>query len=128
VLLGYHPASLKESNNTVLAKPGKPSHESLSSFRIIVLIRAVSKIVERLTATRLRKEARWRGLLHPNKCGSLPGFSTYDACLTLSNHITTLQRPRLKVSSIFLDIKGGFDNVDNAILARTVKEGGIRPY
>ena len=38
VLLGYHPASLKGSNGVVLDKPGKPSYESSSSFRIIVLI------------------------------------------------------------------------------------------
>jgi len=41
VLLGYHPASLKSSNGVVLDKPGKPSYESPSSFRIIVLIRTI---------------------------------------------------------------------------------------
>ena len=38
VQLGYNPASLKGSNGVILAKPGKPSFESPSSFRIIVLI------------------------------------------------------------------------------------------
>ena len=40
----------------------------------------------------------------------------------------TLQRPRLKVSSLFLDIKAGFDNVDNSTLARILREGGSPPY
>jgi len=66
--------------------------------------------------------------LHPNQCGSLPGLSIYDACLTLTNDVRTLQRPRLKVSSLFLDIKAGFDNVDNNTLARILREGGIPPY
>ena len=54
--------------------------------------------------------------------------STYDACLTLTNDVRTLQRPRLKVSSLFLDIKAGFDNVDNNTLARILREGGIPSY
>jgi len=128
VLLGYHPASLKSSNGVVLDKPGKPYYESPSSFRIIVLIRTISKILERIVAARLLAAARLRGLLHPNQCGSLPGLSTYDACLTLTNDVRTLQRPRLKVSSLFRDIKAGFDNVDNNTLARILREGGIPPY
>jgi len=128
VLLGYHPASLKGSNGVVLDKPGKPSYESPSSFRIIVLIRTFSKILERIIAAHLLAAARLRGLLHPNQCGSLPGLSTYNACLALTNDIKTLQRPQLKVSSLFLDIKAGFDNVDNSTLARILREGGIPPY
>jgi len=112
----------------VLDKPGKPSYESPSSFRIIVLIRTFSKILERIIAARLLTAARSEGLLHPNQCGSLPGLSPYDACLTLTNDVKTLQRPRLKVSSLFLDIKAGFNNVENNTLARILREGGIPPY
>ena len=128
VLLAYHPSSLKSSNGVVLDKPGKASYESPSFFWIIVLIRTISKILDRIIAARLLAAARLRGLLHPNQCISLPGLSTYDACLTLTNDIRTLQRPRLKVSSLFLDIKAGFDNVDNNTLARILREGGIPPY
>ena len=128
VVLAYHTPSLKSSNGVVLDKPGKTSYESPSPFRIIVLIRTFSKILERIIAARLLTAARLRGLLHPNQCGSLPGLSTYDACLTLTNDVKTLQRPRLKVSSLFLDIKAGFDNVDNNTLARILREGGIPLY
>jgi len=128
VLLGYRLASLKGSNGVVLDKPGKPYYESPSSFRIIVLIRTFSKILERIIAARLLTAARLRGQLHPNQCGSLPGLSTYDACLTLTNDVRTLQRPRLKVSSLFWDIQAGFDNVDNNTLARILREGGRPAY
>jgi len=66
--------------------------------------------------------------LHPNQCGSLPGLSTYDACLTLTTDVKSLQRARLKVSSLFLDIKAGFHNVDNKTLSQILREGGIPPY
>ena len=68
---------------------------------------------------RLSAIARSKGLLHQNQCGSLPGLSSSAACLTLTQEIRTLQRPRLKVSTLFLDIKAGFDNVNaNTLRAR----------
>jgi len=128
VSLGYHPVSLKGANGVVLDKLGKPSYDSPSSFRIIVLLCTVSKILERIIAARLLLTARARGLIHPNQCGSLPGLSTYNACLTLLNDVKTLQRLRLKVSSLFLDIKAGFDNVNNPTRAHILREGGIPRY
>jgi len=128
VSLGYHSASLKGSNGILLNQVGKPSYESPALSRIIVLIRTISKILERIIASRLLLVPRSKGLLHPNQCGSLPGLSTYDAVLTVFNDVRTLQRPCLKVSSHSLDVKAGFDNVDNSTLARMLREGGIPPY
>jgi len=81
--------------------------------------------MERIIAACLLLAARSRGLIHTNQCGSLPGLSTYYAFLTIMNDVKTLQRPRLKVSSLFLHIKAGFDNVDNPTVARILRKGGI---
>jgi len=112
----------------VLDKPGDPSEESPESFRIIVLIRTFSKMLERIIASGLLLVARSKGLLNPNQCGSLPRLSTYDAVLTLFNDARTLKRPRLKVSTLFRDIKAGFDHVQNSTLARILREGEVPPY
>jgi len=109
----------------VVNKSGKPSYKSASSFMVIVLRQTVSKILESIIVARLLLVARSRGLIKPNQCSSLPGLRTYDACLTLMNNVKTLQWPRLKVSSLFVDIKAGFDNVDNPTLARIIRECGI---
>ena len=50
---GHHPSSLKKANEVVLDKPGKASYDSPASFRVIVLLETLSKIVERVTASRL---------------------------------------------------------------------------
>jgi len=120
--------TLKGSNGIVLDKPGKHSSESPTSFRIIVLIRTGSKILERIIVSHLLLAAQSKGMLNPNKCCSLPGLSTYDVVLTLFNNMKTLLRPCLKVSSLFLHIKAGFDNVANSTLARVLREGGISRY
>jgi len=76
---GYHPPSLKTANGVVLDQPGKASYHSPASFRIIVLLKTISKIVERIMTVRLSTITRSKGLLHPNQCGSLPGLSSSDA-------------------------------------------------
>jgi len=128
VAFGYHPPSLKIANGVVLDKPGKASYDSPASFRIIVLLKTVSKILERAMAVRLSAIARSKGLLHPNQCGSLPGLSSSDACLTLMHEVKTLQRPRLKVSTLFLDIKAGFDNVNASTLRARLLASSVPSY
>ena len=112
VTYGHHPTTLKHANGVVLDKPGKPSYDTPASFRIIVLLKTISKILERILTVRLTSIARQAGHLHPNQCGSLPGLSTSDAVATLTHEVKTLQRPLLKVSTLFLEIKAGFDNVN----------------
>ena len=104
---GYHPTSLKYVNGVVLDKPAKPSYDTPSSFPIIVLLKTVPKILERILTVRLPSLARQAGLLDLNQCGSLPGLSTRDAVATLTHKVRTLQRPLLKMSTLFLDIKAG---------------------
>ena len=75
VSFGDHPTSLKHANGVVLDQPGKPSYNTPASFRIIVLLKTISKILERILTVRLTSLARQSGLLHPHQCGSLPGLS-----------------------------------------------------
>ena len=75
---GHHLVSLKNATGVVIDKPEKPSYNSLS-FRIILLIQTVSKILERVMATPLSALARFVGHLHPNPCGSPPSLSLFNA-------------------------------------------------
>jgi len=128
VAFGYHPPSLKTANGVILHKPGKASYDSPASFRIIVLLKTISKILERVMTVRLSAIGRSKGLLHHNQCGSLPGLSSSDACLTLTQEVRTLQRPRLKGSTLFLDIKAGFDNVNVSTLRARLLASHVPSY
>ena len=125
---GHHSSALKKANSVELDKPGTPSYESPSSFRIIVVLQTVSKILERIAASRLSAVARNVGLLNPNQYGSLSSLSSFDACAALVDTVHTLQRPGRKISSLFLDIKGGFDHVDADILCRALPSNGVPHY
>jgi len=125
---GFHPPALKMADGIVLDKPGKPSYDSPSYFRVIVLLQTFSKILERIMNSRLSCVGRVAGLLDPHKCGSLAGLSASDATSTLTHEIRTLQMAGRKVSTLFLDIKGGFDNVNPLILCRMLKAKAVNPY
>jgi len=77
---------------------------------------------------RLSAIAKSKGFLHPNQCGSLHGLSATDACLALTHEIRTLQRPRLEVSTLFLDIKAGFDNVNASTLRARLLASHVPSY
>ena len=116
------------ANGVVLDKPGKPSYDSPSSFRIIVPLQTISKILERIVASCLSAIARYVGLPHRNQCGSLPSLCSFDAFTALTDTVCTLQCPALKLLSLFLDIKGGFDNVDSDIPCSSLHSKGVNHY
>jgi hypothetical protein len=116
------------ANGIVLPKPGKPDYSSPASFRIIVLLQTISKILERIVATRLSLIARSRGLINTNQCGSLSGLSTFDACASLTHEVRSLQRPGIKASTLFLDIKGGFDNISSSFLSQILLKHEVPRY
>ena len=125
---GFHPSSLKKALGIVLDKPGKPSYDSPSSFRVIVLLRTLSKILERVVTFRLSAQATICSLIHPVQCGSLPGRSTTDAALVLQHNVESFHRLRYKVSTLFLNVKGGFDNMESPSLLSLLRRKGISPY
>ena len=125
---GYHLVSMKKANGIMLDKPGKHSYASPALFRVIVLLQAVSKILERVVASRLSLTAWTLKLVHSNQCASLPPLSSFDAAISLVDTVRTLQRPGLRVSTLFLDIKGGFDNVNASILCSSLKKAGVPHY
>ena len=125
---GYYPEVIKKANRIVLGKPGKPDYCTPASFRIIVLLETVSKIRETHSALCVLSATGSLGLVHSNQCGSLAGLDSFDAVATLTHEVRLLQAASFKVSSLFLDVKGGFDNVCANRQASIRDKGGISAY
>jgi len=125
---GFHPPSRKKALGIVLDKPGKPSYDSPSSFRVIVLRRMLAKILERVVASRLSAQATICSLIYPFQCRSLPRRSSADAALVLQHNVESFHRLRYKVSTLFLDVNGGFDNVESPSLLSLLRRKGVSPY
>jgi len=113
---GYHLPTPKVANGMVLNKAGKVSYPCPASFRIRVLLNTLPKILEHVMTGSVSSLAHSRSMLCPNQWGCLPGLNHSDACLSLAHRVRTFQRLRLKVSTLFLDIKAGFDKFNASAL------------
>ena len=125
---GFHPPSPKKALGIVLDKPGKPGYNFPSCFSVIVLLLTLPNILKRIAALRLSRQAVTGSLIYPLQCGFLPGRSTVDATLVLQQHVQSLHRLCHKVSTLFQDIKGGFDNVESSILLSLLHRQGMSTY
>ena len=119
---------MKLAKCVVLDMSCTQSYNSPASFRIIVLFQTISKILESVVASRPAAIAGYFGLLHRTQSDSLPSLSSFDACTALTDTVRTLQCPALKVSSPFLDMEGGFDNVDADIPCSSLRSKGLNHY
>lgn len=113
---------LKAAFGIVLPKPNKPSYAEPSFFQVVVLLQTISKILKRIIAVRLFNHALSNNLIHPNQFRSLAGLRVNDAAITLFHEIKSHQAAQRKVSTVFLDVKGGFDHiVPRALVSRLQK-------
>ena len=123
---GYHPMAWRSSIGIVLPKNGDRDTSDPKSYRIISLLNSLGKVLEKLYATRLSYLANTTGLLHSSQLGGRKQRSTIDAALLLVQYVEE-QRMSRKVqsstitSTIFLDIKGGFDHVSKEKLIRVLE-------
>lgn len=78
--------------------------------------------------SRLACMARATYLINSHQCGSLAVVSASDAVTTLTHQTRTVPMAGKKVSTLFLVIKGGFDNVNPAALCAMTKAKGVNPY
>jgi len=78
--------------------------------------------------SRLAWVARATRLVNTHQCGSLAGLSASDAASSHTHKVRTLQMAGRKVSTLFPDIKGGFDNVNPAALCGMMKAKRVDPY
>jgi len=124
----FHPPSLKKALGIVLDKPGKPAYDSPSSFRVIVLLHTLSKVLSKIAASRLSLQDITCLLIHPLQCGFLTGKSTMDTARVVQPHAQSLHRDRHKVSTLFLDLKGSCENVELSVLLSLLCHKGVSPY
>lgn len=108
---GYHPMCWRQATGAVLAKDGKLDYTVPKAYRIITLLNSLGKVSERILAQRLNYLAETTNLLDPSQIGGRLMKSAIDAALLLRNEVETNKAWKLKVTSLFVDVKGAYDHV-----------------
>jgi len=123
-----HPPSLKDSLGILLSKSAKGDNDAFASYMVIALMPTFSKIVKRIISQSLIKFDKLNGLYSLGQTGSLLQRATFDTGISLRHWVQEAQAAGLQVSTIFLDIKGGFDNVDYSTLLWMLQIKNVPEY
>jgi ribonuclease HI len=120
---GYHPKAWREAIGIIIPKLNKPDYSIPKAYRVIALLNCLGKVLERLFATRLSYLANTAGLLPQSQLGGRKQRSAVDTAMLLTHYIQQQQRTRKGAitSTLFLDIKGAFDNVSADRLLEVLK-------
>jgi ribonuclease HI len=117
---GVHPPQFKSATIAVIAKPRKTDKSNLRSYQPIALLECISKLLEKVIATRITYEVGKYNLVPTTQFGSRPKSSVIDACLSLTHDVQAAWKNGLSASALAIDIKGYFDNVNHGRLVHTL--------
>ncbi|KAI0999744.1 hypothetical protein K3495_g8453 [Podosphaera aphanis] len=125
--LGYHPKIFKEPTTIVIRKPQKPRYDTPKSYRTIVLLNTMTRLLEKVVANRISKAAKGFNLLPEEQMGARPKRYTISAVEFLTEQIHTIWgKDKKKVASLLsLGISGAFDNVSHKRFIHNLREKGI---
>jgi len=85
--LGYWPLHFKISTMIVILKPNKKSYDSPKSFRPIVLLNTMGKLIKKVIGERLQFNTVSNDFIHPSQLGGLKFKSIIDAGVALMHTI-----------------------------------------
>lgn len=108
--LKYVPSLWKVAEVIMIAKPGKPCHDT-TSYRPISLLPVISKLFEKLLIKRLKPILEQKNLIPDYQFGFREKHSTIDQIHRISNVIEKALEERKVCSTIFLDVAQAFDKV-----------------
>jgi hypothetical protein len=96
--VGYWLSHFKESVSVIILKLGKPSYSTPKSFRPIVLLNTLGKLIEKMISTWLQFDGIKFGVFHSNQLGGIQQQSTADAGLFLTHLVKVGWAQGLKTS------------------------------
>lgn len=119
---GCFPSTLKSAIvKPLLKKPGL-DREVLKNYRPVSNLSFVSKVIEKVVASRLLDHMKENGLLDRMQSAYRSGHSTETALLKVYNDITRSIDNGNGVYLILLDLSAAFDTVDHQILLSFLRD------
>ena len=88
----------------VIPKPNKSSYNSLKSFRPIVLLNTLGKLIEKVIGERLQFQVISNNFIHQCQLGGLKFKFTTDAGIILTHFICSGWVKNLSTSTVVFDI------------------------
>ena len=85
--LGYWPSHFKRLTAVIIPKPNKQSYDSPKSFRPIILLNMLGKLIEKVIGERFQFQVVSNDFIHPSQLDGLKFKSTIDVGVVLMHII-----------------------------------------
>jgi len=111
--LGYWPNHFKRSSMVIIPKPNKLLYDSSKSFRPIVLLNTLGKLIEKVIGERIQFHAIANDFIHPSQLGSLKFKSTINTGVALMHIIQSGWTKNCATSTLAFDILQFFPSLNH---------------
>ena len=102
--LGHWPNYFKRSTMVIIPKPNKSLYDSPKSFRPIVLLNTLGKLIEKVIGERVQFHVAINDFIHPSQLGGLKFKSTTDVGISLTHIIHSGWTKNILTSMLAFDI------------------------
>lgn len=109
----------------VIPKPGKPDYSKVWAYRVISLLDAISKLLERTAAHLIADHPERKRGLHKGQFGCRKRRSCVDAVAILMNRTQKAWGKKKVAGALFMDVKSAFNDVDKTFLGKRMEGLGV---
>ena len=127
IKFGYQSSHFKTSTTVVIPKPNKLSYDSLKSFRPIILLNTLGKLIKKVIGDRLQFHLISNNFIYQSQLGSLKFKATIDADIMLTYFICMGQVKKLSTSTLVFDISQFFPSLNHCLLPCILRKAGFDP-
>ena len=114
--LGHWLNHFKKSTTIVIPKPNKSSYNLLKSFRPIVLLNTIGKLIEKVIGERLQFQVISNNFIHQSQLEGLKFKSTTDVGIALTHFICTRWIRNMSTSTLVFNITQFFPSLNHHLI------------
>jgi len=126
--LGFWPSHFKKSMTVVIPKLNKASYDFSKSFRPIVLLNMMGKLIEKVISERLQFLTAINNFIHLSQLGGLKFKFTTDAGVALTHIICSGWVKNLSTSTLAFDITQFFLSLNYRLFSFILKKAGFNNH
>ena len=125
--LSHWPNHFKKSTTIIIPKPNKSTYDSLKSFRPIILLNTLGKLIEKVIGERLQFQTISNNFIHQSQLGGLKFKTISDAGIALTHFICTGWIKHLSTSILAFDITQFFPSLNHYFMFLILDKAGFGP-
>jgi len=123
--LDHWPFHFKTSMTIVIPKPNKESYNSPKSFRPIILLNILRKLIKKVISKHLQFYVISNNFIYPSQLGGLKQRSISNAGIALTHFIYMGWVRNIMTSILAFDIMQFFSSLNHCLLFQILKKAGF---